>query len=151
LLPRIEVLEGEGSHNQIEAGQNCAWAVRATLAQRQGRPEARTILARLDSAQRSKSIGDPLALLYIAQLQEQLGDTVAALRTVRHRPYHWNTIWLLSAFLRQEGRLAARNGDRVGAIRAYQHYLRLRAHPEPRLQPQVRQVREELARLVGEP
>jgi serine/threonine-protein kinase len=149
LLPRIEVLEG--NQNQIDAGQNCAWAVRATLAQRQGRPEARTLLARLDSAQRSKSMGDPLALLYIAQLQEQLGDTVAALRTVRHRPYHWNTIWLLSAFLRQEGRLAARNGDRVGAIRAYQHYLRLRANPEPQLQPQVRQVREELARLVGEP
>ena len=151
LLARIESLAAEEDPKSGDAGRTCALAIRATLAQRAGRPEARTIVARLDSAERSKANGDALALLYIAQLQEQLGDTVAALRTVRHRPYHWNSTWLLEAFLRQEGRLAARNGDRAGAIRAYQHYLRLRANPEPQLQPQVRQVREELARLVGEP
>jgi hypothetical protein len=35
-------------------------------------------------------------------------------------------------------------------VRAYTHYLALVTRPEPRVQPLVTQVREELARLVGE-
>jgi hypothetical protein len=56
----------------------------------------------------------------------------------------------LSTYLREEGRLAAITGDRAGAIRAYQHYLALRTNPEPRLRPQVEQVRADLAQLLKE-
>jgi len=58
--------------------------------------------------------------------------------------------WYLSAFLREEGRLAALTGDTAGAVRAYQHYLALRPNPEPAVKPEVERVRDELARLVGE-
>ena len=47
-------------------------------------------------------------------------------------------------------RLAALVGDRDGAIRAYRHYLVLREHPEPALEPQVAEVRKELAKLLAE-
>jgi hypothetical protein len=53
--------------------------------------------------------------------------------------------------LREEGRLAAAVGDTAGAIRAYDHYLALRATPsdyEPwRLQRDS--VRAELAALIA--
>ncbi len=42
-------------------------------------------------------------------------------------------------------------GDRERAISAYGHYLELRSDPEPEVLPEVEAVRDELARLVGEP
>ena len=54
---------------------------------------------------------------------------------------------LLSTQLREEGRLAARLGDRTGAIRAYEHYLALRSNPEPVLLPQRDSIRAEVNRL----
>jgi hypothetical protein len=51
---------------------------------------------------------------------------------------------------REEGRLAALNGDREGAIRAYRRYLALRSGAEPRLQRQVAQVRAQLEALERE-
>jgi hypothetical protein len=115
----------------------------------QGKPGVEDHSRRLESRLETGN-GDPVLQLVIARLREQSGDTVGALRMVRNRPYHWNSTWLLATLLREEGRLAALTGDRDGAIRAYQHYLRLRAGAEPGLQPQVRQVREELAKLLGE-
>ena len=47
-------------------------------------------------------------------------------------------------YFREEGRLAALTGDRVGASRAYHRYLSVRIDPEPRLQSQVAEVRAEL-------
>jgi hypothetical protein len=55
--------------------------------------------------------------------------------------------WYFSTFLREEGRLAALIGDTLGATRAYQEYLTLCPNPELQLQPEVQQVRAELARL----
>jgi hypothetical protein len=45
--------------------------------------------------------------------------------------------------------LAAKTGDKVGAIRAYRNYLRMRADPEPSRIPQRDSVRAELA-AVGD-
>ena len=59
--------------------------------------------------------------------------------------------WFFSAYLREQGRLAALTGDTERAIRAYSHYLKLRSDPEPEVLPEVEAVRAELARLVGEP
>jgi hypothetical protein len=53
----------------------------------------------------------------------------------------------LSTQLLEEARLAASTGDRVGAIRAYRHYLALRSEAEPRLKPDVESVRRELGQL----
>jgi hypothetical protein len=120
------------------------------LAINQGRPEARALVSQLDTLKLISERDDPIGQMMLARLREMTGDTAGALRMMRNRPYHWNTTWFLAPRLREEGRLAALTGDREGAIRAYQHYLRLRAKAEPRLRPQVRQVREELARLLGE-
>jgi tetratricopeptide (TPR) repeat protein len=128
----------------------CADAIRGTLAIRQNNvTEARTRVERLETWLARRDY-EPLMQLVIARIREHLGETALALRAIRHRPYHWNQTWLLSTLLREEGRLAAITGDRDGAIRAYQHYLRLREGAEPGLKPQVTQVRQELARLVGE-
>jgi hypothetical protein len=132
----------------IEAMQTCAAGIRGYLAAGQRRPEALALAQRLDTMVVMED--NSLAKLLSARIREQAGDTVGALAALRHRSYHWNQTSFLAPILREEGRLAALTGDREGAIRAYQHYLRLRAGAEPRLQPQVRQVREELARLLGE-
>jgi hypothetical protein len=56
----------------------------------------------------------------------------------------------LSTYLREEGRLAALNGDAAGAIKAYQHYLALRTAPEPPLRAERDRVHTTLVRLVEE-
>ncbi len=111
---------------------------------------------RLDSLMQEGYANDPasrLANLYIARWRETQGDYAAALAAVRRRFYRgfFGEALSLAAYLRQEGRLAAAVGDTAGAIRAYDHYLRLRTAPDPGpMQEEVDQVRAELARLVGE-
>jgi hypothetical protein len=56
----------------------------------------------------------------------------------------------LTNCLERQGRLAALLGDREAAIESYRHYLALRYDPEPTVQPDVDQVRAELAKLVAE-
>jgi hypothetical protein len=55
----------------------------------------------------------------------------------------------LAESLRLEGRLAALADDKVGALRAYQNYLRLRFDPEPSRVPQLDSVRTEIRALGG--
>lgn len=102
--------------------------------------------------------GEPLAWisaspanLIAARLHEALGDRAGALAATRRRTYHFLSGYCLSSYVREEGRLAALTGDRAGAIRAYRHYLALRANPDPAARPELERVRTELARLVGEP
>ncbi len=90
------------------------------------------------------------ANVLLAKLWERHGDLARALRAARRgsgqlmgRPNY------LSSFLREEGRLAARTGDRAGAIRAYQRYLMLRDDPEPSVRPEVDRVRSDLAALLA--
>ncbi len=93
---------------------------------------------------------DRYANLVVARLYETQGDPRKALAAVRRRIFYWATADYLSIYLREEGRLAALTGDREGAVRAYQHYLRLRIAPEPSIQPEVDRVKAELAKLGGE-
>jgi hypothetical protein len=86
------------------------------------------------------------AMLSLADAYELAGDDAAALAAIR-RAKSAELIDYLPRKLRAEGRLAARLGDRAGAIRAYQHYLVLRSDPEPVLRPQRDSVAEELERL----
>jgi hypothetical protein len=55
----------------------------------------------------------------------------------------------LAESYRLEGRLAALADDKVGAIRAYRNYLKLRVDPEASRVAQVDSVRSEL-RTVGD-
>jgi hypothetical protein len=86
--------------------------------------------------------------LVLARLWQERGDTARALAAVRRRAYNEGSPpWALAASLREEGRLAGVTGDSSGALRAYRHYLILRADPDPVLIPQRDSVRAELARL----
>ncbi|MFL5519986.1 MAG: hypothetical protein ACJ8B6_03550, partial [Gemmatimonadales bacterium] len=68
----------------------------------------------------------------IARLREKQGDLPRALAAIRRREnnYYPGYLWTLTAFLRQEGRLAALVGDSAGARTAYDHYLTLRTAPD---------------------
>ena len=85
--------------------------------------------------------------LVAARLHAARGEPAAALQAVRRRIF--DLLWFPEyvTYHREEGRLAALTGDRAGAVRAYQRYLRLRADPEPRLRPQRDSVLAELQAL----
>jgi hypothetical protein len=87
------------------------------------------------------------ANLVVAQLAEAQGDLVLALRAVRRGAGGFATFpWYRATFFREEGRLATLAGDTAGAVRAYQHYLAIRPHPEPAVAAEDAAVR---ARLAG--
>ena len=130
----------------------CAATLEALLAAAGGGPDLPSALAQLDSLVQV-GFGFPwqmvaVATLTSARLHERRGDRESALAAVRRRTRYAGTY--LAPALREEGRLVAQLGDREGAVRAYEHYLTLMSDPEPSLQPDVEQVRAELARLVGE-
>jgi len=133
----------------------CADVLEAQLAAATGAADLRARIAQLDStARRSDAITWVLAAanLTAARLWEQVGDLDRALTATRRRLYitdlaEQRVLVALSSFLREEGRLAARKGDREGAIRAYTKYLALRAEPEAILAPQVARVKAALDSL----
>ena len=83
-------------------------------------------------------------------MYEARGSPTGALRALRRRDFLYGGVEYLSTGLREEGRLAELTGDRASALRAYQHYLRLRSNPEPGLAAQASTVRGAVAALVGE-
>jgi tetratricopeptide (TPR) repeat protein len=85
-----------------------------------------------------------------AKLHERRGELPEALAAIRRRMHDlfWAPAYVV--YHREEGRLAALNGDRAAAIRAYRRYLALRGDPEPALRLQRDSVRAELAALEGE-
>jgi hypothetical protein len=111
------------------------------------RADAATLRARVDSAARTGCCTGPNQIdLLLAIAFERAGNDTAALRAVRRGIWRYPTMYL-STYLSMEGRLAARIGDRSGAIRAYEHYLALRSDPEPHLIPERERIRAEVARL----
>jgi eukaryotic-like serine/threonine-protein kinase len=123
-----------------------------------------SVVQRSSNADRTLAAFDSLALtappgwldfqhgnLLLAQLYEARGDPARALIVIRRRHYFLGPPLYLSTYLREEGRLAASLNDRAGAIKAYQQYLALRSNPEPSVKAEVREVKRELAKLVGEP
>jgi serine/threonine-protein kinase len=129
------------------------WAltVRAQIAARERTPEAAERLRRLDSAlvDRPDEQGDAwlYGRLVAARLHELRGEYAAALADIRGDA-EGVTAPVAVSFHRDAGRIAALAGDTSTAIRAYERYLRIRDDAGPRLQPEVRQVRAELAALL---
>jgi serine/threonine-protein kinase len=105
------------------------------IATSQRRNDAPSLRALVDTESRGGCCGGvhPSIYLLLASAYELSGNESAALSTLRRGKW---VVGFLPTILREEGRLAARAGDRDGAIRAYQHYLALRSDPEPVLRPQ---------------
>jgi tetratricopeptide (TPR) repeat protein len=153
---RGAVLTGVSSNDSIlytQYGTLCATLLDAVRSSALRLPDAKAKLAEADEAARTYNLVRSLpANLVVARVAEAEGDLALALKAVRRRDGDFADFqWYLSTFLREEGRLAAVTGDTAGAIRAYQHWLMLRADPEPEMRAQSEQVRGELAKLVREP
>ena len=135
----------------------CAAVVEALQVAVLRQPDARMRTERLDSLARTfifeVCCGEAVrgVNLVLARLWEAEGDLPRALQAVRRRAGGYMLHpQFMSTFLREEGRLAALGGEQEAAIRAYQHYLALRPDPEPSVQPEVEQLRADLADLIGE-
>ena len=125
--------------------------VEAKLALDRHDPAAPRLVDVADSLARGRQAAAAWSSLELARLYERQGRVDRALRAVRRR-------WIplgepepagLAESYRLEGRLAALADDKVGAIRAYRNYLRMRVDPEPSRVPQVDSVRAELS-AVGD-
>ncbi len=138
--------------------QVCAATIEALLAQAERRPEADAAFDRLDSLLLlvpDVETGDDPSLVgnfIVADWREDQGDLPGALAAMRRWHNHWFTgVRYLSTYRREEGRLAQLAGERGEAIRAYRHYLMLRADPEPEWVAEREAVRAQLALLTGLP
>ncbi len=149
-------LRREGQRSELAYPDLCAAVLEAQLAVALGRPDLREQARQLDSLVRGPSTTSWIlaaANLSASRLWSALGEPERALAAVRRRAYltdlnETRVLVAQSTFFREEGRLAAAAGDRIGAIRAFERYLALRADPEPALIPQRDSVRSELALLL---
>jgi eukaryotic-like serine/threonine-protein kinase len=166
----------DSSSQSLSPNNVCATILAAILAQATRAPDAAALLRQLDSLIRIGPDGlrngpavaltlspafikstrgitpcgfEDFANLIVARLYEREGNPQAALAAVRRQSYAYHHTEFFASHLREEGRLAGLTGDRFGAIRAYRHYLSLRADPEPALRPEVERIRAELAALQG--
>jgi eukaryotic-like serine/threonine-protein kinase len=154
----MQLRQGSSMPDFAYLGQLCAGLLDAMRSASANTGEAAKKLANLDSLARARVDGVPpsqtlthAANLELARLQESRGNLTGALRALRRREYFKWDLTFYSTALREEGRIAALAGDRVGAVQAYQHYLAMRSDPEPSQKPEVEQVRNELGKLLSEP
>ena len=125
--------------------------VEAKLAVDRHDPAAAHLVDVADSLARGRLNGAAWSSLELARLYERQGRVDRALRAVRRR---WTPMGEpepggLAESYRLEGRLAALADDKIGALRAYRNYLRMRVDPEPSRVPQLDSVRAELT-AVGD-
>ncbi len=124
--------------------------LKTQLAAREASPSVPDLLRQLDSVLANQGANWGYGPLYgnliSARLHATRREYAEALAALRRRDE--SLFWpIIVTYHREEGRIAALAGDTASAIRAYERYLRIRADAEPRLQPQLRQVRAELAAL----
>jgi serine/threonine-protein kinase len=135
-----------------EADPTCLRLLEAMSAVNGGREDAERLVESLDFLLLT---GPPRQReeynLAASRLLEEVSSPARALAAVRRRSYDWDAPYFVAPYLRREGRLAELAGDRVGAIAAYSHYLKLREDPEPHLVVQRDSVQAALARLRAEP
>jgi hypothetical protein len=161
LFTRRDVAQRSDEEIVVEEARLCSTALTALRAVRDKRADAAAAVVMLDSAVwagdniSSLNLGSVVQndrarrTILLARLHEMLGDTQGALRTIRRRcqVFSYPHGELLSASLREEGRLASLAGDRSGAIKAYRWYLTLVTNPEPAIIPTRDRVRADLRKL----
>ena len=150
ILPSIQSQRFGGSNTAVAGAEPvCPMAIEAWAASIQRRPDAKTLIDRFDSTMSHLPMDADgvIGNLLVARLRLGSADTAAALRALRRRSYSLSSLFYLATTLRQEGQLAAATGDRKGAIRAYTHYLALRAAPEEPLKREADEVRAALGAL----
>lgn len=86
-----------------------------------------------------------------ARMWEEAGHPDRALAAQRRQFGYGEAGPITIERLADEGRLAELTGDRDGAIRAYQTYLRYRTRPEGAFIERTEQIRERLTALTAEP
>ena len=152
-LAELKAAVAADSNASIDLETDVA-VVEAMHADLVGGPGARVAAMRLDSLMRNLDYASAhpgrtqMASLVLARVLERAGDLPRALLAVRRRGDAWTPNHLYVAEqLREEGRLAAMLNNHEQAIAAYRHYLALREEADESLQPEVEQVRRELARL----
>ena len=150
-----DVVTGDIAHAAVAARRvrrdhdQLADAIDALLATDARSVDAARLRARVDSvALQGCCVAVHWINLALERAYERAGLDSAALHAVRRGRWRFPPMFL-STYLREEGRLAARTGDRAGAVRAYRHYLALRSDPEPELRAEVARVQAELARLTA--
>jgi tetratricopeptide (TPR) repeat protein len=149
-LRGVRVPPDSGWLHEVPTGY--ALLLETQVAAKRRSPELPRLLRQLDSALVDVSFV-PFSMvgnLVAARTHEEQGNLPQALAVIRRRVFDLIPSPVYVTYHREEGRLAALNGDREGAIRAYRRYLALRSGAEPRLQPQVAQVRAELEGLQRE-
>jgi tetratricopeptide (TPR) repeat protein len=124
--------------------------VAAQIAEREHSSSAVQRLHTLDSALVDRPDEQGLAWVYgdliAAGLHERRGEYAEALADIRGEAEGYIDPVAVT-YHREVGRIAALAGDTATAIRAYERYLRIRGDAEPRLQPEVQQVKGALAAL----
>ncbi|HJR41020.1 MAG TPA: hypothetical protein VJ812_02975, partial [Gemmatimonadaceae bacterium] len=147
----ITGLRGRSQGDEVpDEATVCAVLLDAMLAVSERQPDAIRFVERADSVLRAGPVGDEMrayATLALTRLYRALGEREAALEAVRRRPYMRGWPHYLSSYLREEGRLAAQEGERAAAARACEQYLALRSAPDAELASQVDSVKGELARV----
>ncbi|MGE0352547.1 MAG: BTAD domain-containing putative transcriptional regulator [Gemmatimonadales bacterium] len=111
----------------------CASILDAAIATLLRRPDARDLVARLDSLTLTGpdvDVRDP-ATVALARLWARLGEPARALDAIRRRQYHHRTgLPYLATRLRQEGEWALATGDTTAARLAWRHFLVLYAEAD---------------------
>ena len=157
LAPRLRALAdtlkplrlGGQSVPFVGSEPTCPAIVDALVAVAQKRADAAAAVERLDRhmATGPMDVDASIGNLVVAHLWNQLDNKRAALTALRRRPYAPLGLFYLATSLRLEGQLALALADTVGAVRAFEHYLRLRSAPEPSLRPEAADIRAQLDAL----
>jgi DNA-binding SARP family transcriptional activator len=138
-------VEGEPDDPALSDRRWCAQLLSTLLAATEESPGADVALDRFDALMRAGPRPAGFAGVYgnlaLGRLYERRGEIRSALMAARRR---WDVPFFVSSYLRMEGELAARMGDRAGSLRAYRRYLNLRSSPEPRPAAEVAALREQL-------
>jgi hypothetical protein len=105
-------------------------------------PSADVALSRFDALMRAGPRPAGFVGVYgnlvLARLYQRRGQVRSALAASRRT---WDVPFFVSSYLRMEGGLAARMGNRAGSARAYRRFLNLRASPEPPLAAEAADLR----------
>jgi hypothetical protein len=156
-IKRLETIAATHDSSGTRAQASTCAALLAAMSEAQGAAPSETARNRLDyqltHVLPEWTSTDPLLYagnLVAARLHAAANDTERALAAVRRHGYGAEagarSVMFLTSFLFEEARLAARAGDRAGAVRAINGYLRFRASAEPHLRRRADGVRAGLGR-----